>query len=51
MRIVPVLDVQRLSMFDLTKPVDTEIIIGSIAIIFILIGIGLGIVEYYKRRY
>jgi len=37
-------------MFDLTQPVGIEVIIGSIAIIFLLVGIGLGVVEYYKRR-
>ena len=37
-------------MFDLSKPVSNEIIIGSIIFIFILIGIGLLVVEYFKRK-
>jgi len=37
-------------MFDLTQPVGMEVIIGSIAIIFVVVGIGLGVVEYYKRK-
>lgn len=37
-------------MFDLTQPVGIEVIIGSIAIIFVVVGIGLGVVEYYKRK-
>ncbi|MGC9350413.1 MAG: hypothetical protein ACP5D3_00300 [Sulfurovum sp.] len=37
-------------MFDLTRPVPTEVIVGSIAIIFVLVAIGLGIVAYYKKK-
>jgi len=37
-------------MFDLTQPVGIEVIIGSIVIIFVVVGIGLGVVEYYKRK-
>jgi len=37
-------------MFDMTQPIRMEVIVGSIIFIFGLIGIGLGIVEYYKRR-
>jgi len=37
-------------MFDLTQPVGMEVIIGSIVIIFVIVGIGLGVVEYYKRK-
>jgi len=37
-------------MFDLTQPVGMEVIIGSIAIIFVVVGIGLGVVEFYKRK-
>jgi len=38
-------------MFDLSKPVPNEVIIGSIIFIFILIGIGLLGVRYYKKKY
>jgi len=37
-------------MFDMTQPIRMEVIVDSIIFIFGLIGIGLGIVEYYKRR-
>lgn len=37
-------------MFDLSQPVPNEVIIGSIAFIVVLIGIGLGIVAYYKKK-
>jgi len=37
-------------MFNLSKPVPNEVIIGSIIFIFILIGIGLFVVEYFKRK-
>jgi len=38
-------------MFDLSKPMPNEIIIGSIVFIFVLVGIGLLVVEYYKKKY
>lgn len=38
-------------MFDLSKPIEFEVIIGSIAFIFVLIGIGLLTVKYYEKRY
>jgi len=37
-------------MFDLSKPIPNEVIIGSIVFIFLLVGIGLLVVEYYKRK-
>jgi len=37
-------------MFDLSKPIPNEVIIGSIVFIFVLVGIGLLIVEYYKKN-
>jgi len=37
-------------MFDMTQPVPTSVIVGSIAFIFLLVGIGLGIVTYYKKK-
>ena len=37
-------------MFDMTQPIQMEVIIGSITFIFGLVGIGLGIVAYYKKK-
>lgn len=37
-------------MFDMTQPIQIEVIIGSIVFIFGLVGIGLAIVEFYKRK-
>ena len=37
-------------MFDMTQPVPTSVIVGSIAFIFLLVGIGLGMVTYYKKK-
>jgi hypothetical protein len=37
-------------MFDLSQPIPNEVIIGSIIFIFILVGMGLLVVEYYKKR-
>jgi len=37
-------------MFDLSQPIPNEVIIGSIVFIFILVGIGLLVVEYYKKN-
>ena len=37
-------------MFDMTQPVPTSVIVGSIAFIFIMVGIGLAIVAYYKKK-
>ncbi len=37
-------------MFDLSQPVSTAVIVGSIALIVVLVGIGLGVVGYYKRK-
>ncbi len=37
-------------MFDLTQPVPTSVIIGSILFIFGLVAIGLGVVVYYKKK-
>ena len=37
-------------MFDLSQPIGSEVIIGSIILIFVLVGIGLLVVEYYKRK-
>ena len=37
-------------MFDMTQPVPTSVIVGSIAFIFVVVGLGLGIVSYYKKK-
>jgi len=37
-------------MFDLSQPVPTEVIIGSIVFIFGLVGVGLAVVAYYKKK-
>jgi len=37
-------------MFDLSQPIGNEVIIGSIVFILIVVGIGLLVVEYYKKK-
>jgi len=37
-------------MFDLSQPIPNEVVIGSIVFIFVLVGIGLLVVEYYKKN-
>jgi len=37
-------------MFDLSQPIQSEVIVGSIVFIFALVGVGLLVVEYYKRK-
>jgi len=37
-------------MFDMTQPIQIEVIIGSIVFILALVGVGLGVVAYYKRK-
>jgi hypothetical protein len=37
-------------MFDMSQPIQMEVIIGSIIFIFGLVGIGLAVVEYFKRK-
>jgi hypothetical protein len=37
-------------MFDMSQPVGIGVIIGSIVVIFGLVGIGLLAVEYYKKK-
>ncbi len=37
-------------MFDLSQPILNEVIIGSIIFIFALVGLGLLVVEYYKKK-
>jgi hypothetical protein len=37
-------------MFDMTQPIQMEVIVGSIVFILVLVGVGLGVVGYYKRK-
>jgi len=37
-------------MFDMTQPIQMEVIIGSIVIILGLVGVGLAVVVYYKKK-
>jgi len=37
-------------MFDMSQPIQMKVIIGSIVFIIGLVGIGLAVVEYYKRK-
>ena len=37
-------------MFDLSKPIPMEVIAGSVAFIVIVVGIGLAVVAYYKKK-
>jgi len=38
-------------MFDMTQPIGMEVIIGSIVFILGLVGVALGIVAYYKKKF
>jgi len=37
-------------MFDMTQPIQMEVIIGSIVFIFGLVGVGLAVVAYYEKK-
>ncbi|HEY9189712.1 MAG TPA: hypothetical protein VIM88_02505 [Sulfurovum sp.] len=37
-------------MFDMSQPIQIEVIAGSIVFILGLVGIGLGVVAYYKKK-
>jgi len=37
-------------MFDMTQPIQMEVIIGSIVFILGLVGVGLAVVWYYKKK-
>jgi len=37
-------------MFDMSQPIQMEVIVGSIVFIFGLVGIGLALVAYYKKK-
>ena len=38
-------------MFDLSKPVPAEVLVGSVAVIVVLVSIGLAVVAYYKKKF
>lgn len=38
-------------MFDLSVAVSSEVIVGAIIVVFIVVGIGLALVKYYEKRY
>ncbi len=38
-------------MFDLGQPISMSVIIGSIVFILGLVGIGLAVVAYYKKKF
>ena len=38
-------------MFDMTQPIQIEVIIGAIVFILGLVGVGLGLVWYYKKKF
>jgi hypothetical protein len=37
-------------MFDMSQPIPMEVIVGSILFIFGLVGVGLAMVAYYKKK-
>jgi hypothetical protein len=37
-------------MFDLSQPIGNEVIIGSIVFILAVVGVGLLVVEHYKKK-
>jgi len=37
-------------MFDMNQPIQMPVIIGSIAIIFVVVGVGLVVIAYYKKK-
>ena len=37
-------------MFDLSQPVAMEVVVASIVFVVVLVGIGLSIVAYYKKK-
>jgi len=37
-------------MFDMTQPIGMEVIAGSIVFILAVVGLGLALVAYYKKK-
>jgi len=38
-------------MFDMSQPIPTGVIVGSIVFILGLVGVGLAVVVYYKKKF
>ncbi len=38
-------------MFDMSQPISMSVIIGSIIFILGLVGVGLAVVAYYKKKF
>ena len=38
-------------MFDLSKPISNEVVFASIGVILVIVGIGLAMVLYYKKKF
>jgi hypothetical protein len=37
-------------MFDMTKPIQNEVVICAIVVLILLVGVGLGVTVWYKKR-
>ncbi|SHO81116.1 hypothetical protein MNB_SV-15-1520 [hydrothermal vent metagenome] len=37
-------------MFDMSKPIQNEVVIGAIIVLILLVGVGLGVTEWFKKR-
>ncbi len=37
-------------MFDMSQPISMSVIVSSIVFILVLVGIGLAVVAYYKKK-
>jgi len=37
-------------MFDMSQPIGNEVIVGSIVFILAVVGVGLLVIEFYKRK-
>ena len=37
-------------MFDMSKPIQNEVVIGAIIVLIALVGVGLVITAYYKKK-
>jgi hypothetical protein len=37
-------------MFDMTQPIQNEVVIAAIAVLILLVGVGLGVTEWFKRK-
>jgi hypothetical protein len=37
-------------MLDISKPIPMEVVVGSVVFVLVVIGIGLAIIAYYKKK-